>query len=142
LTPTKKSSKSKTDLNKAGGPPSVVHLPSVPEKMNQATSMPPTDRERVEMEVIKSLVESYFIIIRKNFIDFVPKTIMYFLVNHARDTMQNDLVSELYRDAEIGQLLQEADDIASRRQTCTEMKELLGAALDIVNEVRDYNSFK
>ena len=142
LTPTKKSSKSKPDVNKSVGPPSVVHLPSVPDKMNQAISMPPTDRERVEMEVIKSLVESYFIIIRKNFIDFVPKTIMYFLVNHARDTMQNDLVSELYRDAEIGQLLQEADDIASRRQTCTEMKELLGAALDIVNEVRDYNSFK
>lgn len=123
------------------GPPSVVHLPQVPDKMNQ-TDIPPTNREKVEMEVIKSLVESYFVIIRKNFIDIVPKTIMYMLVNHVRDTMQNELVSELYRDAEIGQLLQEAEDIAVRRQTCTEMKDLLGKALEIVNEVRDYNTFK
>jgi dynamin 1-like protein len=48
----------------------------------------------------------------------------------------------LYREDEIGHLLKEADDIATRRQSCTEMKDLLGAALDIVNEVRDYNTFK
>lgn len=141
LTPTRKSTKNVTKRESIG-PPDVVHLPSVPDKMNESTSMPPSDRERVEMEVIKSLVESYFIIIRKNFIDMVPKTIMYFLVNHTRDTMQNDLVSELYRDDEIGHLLKEADDIAQRRQCCTEMKDLLNAALEIVNEVRDYNSFK
>jgi dynamin 1-like protein len=144
LTPTRNSSKVNNEKRResVGPPTNVVHLPSVPEKMNESTSMPPTDRERVEMEVIKSLVESYFIIIRKNFIDMVPKTIMYFLVNHTRDTMQNDLVSELYRDDEIGFLLKEADDIAIRRQNCNEMKELLSSALDIVNEVRDYNSFK
>jgi dynamin 1-like protein len=136
--------KTPTKVGKAAGskskPPSVVHLPQVPDKMNE-TDMPPTHRDMVEMEVIKSLVESYFVIIRKNFIDIVPKTIMYMLVNHVRDTMQNELVSELYRDAEMGQLLQEAEDIASRRQTCVEMKDLLTKALDIVNEVRDFNSF-
>lgn len=48
----------------------------------------PTDRERIETGIIKSLIESYFIIVRKNFTDLVPKTVMYFLVNHARDSMQ------------------------------------------------------
>jgi dynamin 1-like protein len=67
---------------------------------------------------------------------------MYFLVNHVRDSVQNELVSELYREAEMGQLLKEADDIATRRQTCLEMKDLLGKAMDIVNEVRDFNNFK
>ncbi len=67
---------------------------------------------------------------------------MYFLVNHIRDSLQNELVSELYREAEMGQLLAEADDIATRRQTCVEMKDLLGKALEIVNEVRDFNSYK
>ena len=119
------------------GPPSIVHLPQVPQ-----SDVPPTERERVEMEIIKSLIESYFKIVRKNFIDMVPKTIMYFLVNHVRDAMQNELVSELYRDAEVGTLMQEAEDIAQRRQTCVEMRDLLGKALDIVNEVRDFNTFK
>jgi dynamin 1-like protein len=123
------------------GPPSIVHLPQVPDTMRQ-TDVPPTERERVEMEIIKSLIESYFSIVRKNFIDMVPKTIMYFLVNHVRDAIQNELVSELYRDAEIGTLMQEAEDIAQRRQTCVEMRDLLSKALEIVNEVRDFNTFK
>jgi len=125
----------------SGGPPSIVHLPQMPQTMKQ-TDVPPTERERVEMEVIKSLMESYFSIVQKNFIDMVPKTIMYFLVNHVRDSLQNELVSELYRDAEVGTLMQEADDIAERRQNCVEMKDLLSKALDIVNEVRDFNTFK
>jgi dynamin 1-like protein len=126
---------------KSQGPPSIVHLPQVPDSMRQ-TDVPPTERERVEMEIIKSLIESYFRIVRKNFIDMVPKTIMYFLVNHVRDAMQNELVSELYRDAEMGTLMQEAEDVAQRRQTCVEMRDLLGKALEIVNEVRDFNTFK
>jgi len=124
----------------AGGPPAVVQLPQVPDTMRQ-TDAPPSDRERVETEIIKSLIESYFSIVRKNYIDSVPKTIMYFLVNHVKDELQNELVSELYREAEIGNLMREADDIAQRRRTCVEMKELLEKALEIVNEVRDYNSF-
>jgi dynamin 1-like protein len=128
-------------IGRGEGPPSIVHLPQVPDSMRQ-TDVPPTERERVEMEIIKSLIESYFAIVRKNFIDMVPKTIMYFLVNHVRDAIQNELVSELYRDAEIATLMQEAEDIAQRRQTCVEMRDLLSKALEIVNEVRDFNTFK
>jgi dynamin 1-like protein len=147
-------SKKKSSKSKGGGggnnnnsrrtsfePPSIVSLPQVSDHM-KPTDVPPSDKERIEMEIIKSLVESYFDIVRKNFTDMVPKTIMYFLVNHVRDSLQNELVSELYREAEVGTLLQEAEDIASRRQTCMEMKDLLGKALEIVNEVRDFNSFK
>lgn len=122
-------------------PPSMVDLPQVPDRMNQA-DIPVTEKEKIEMEIIKTLVGSYFDIVRKNFTDMVPKTIMYFLVNHVRDSLQNELVSELYREAEVGTLLQEAEDIAARRQTCMEMKDLLGKALEIVNEVRDYNTLK
>lgn len=123
------------------GPPSIVQLPQVPDTMRQ-TDSPITDREKIEMEIIKSLIESYFNIVRKNFIDMVPKTIMYFLVNHVRDAMQNELVAELYRDVELPSLMKEADDVAQRRRTCVEMKDLLSTALEIVNEVRDFNTFK
>ena len=64
------------------------------------------------------------------------------MVNHARDSVQNELVSELYKDDHIGNLMKETDDIAQRRKTCREMRELLQRALEIVNEVRDFNNFK
>jgi len=123
-----------------GGPPTIVQLPQVPDTMRQ-TDAPPSDRERVETEIIKSLIDSYFSIVRKNYIDMVPKTIMYFLVNHVKDELQNELVSELYREAEVGFLMKEAEDIALRRRTCVEMRDLLEKALEIVNEVRDFNTF-
>lgn len=63
----------------SSGPPSVVHLPQVPDQMRQ-TDTPPTERDRVEMEVIKSLIDSYFKIVRKNFIDLVPKTVRFLIV--------------------------------------------------------------
>jgi len=126
--------------NTPGGPPTVVHLPQVPPTMKQ-TDFPASDREMTEMHVIKSLIESYFRVVRKTFIDMVPKTIMYFLVNHVKDALQNELVSELYREAEIVGLMKEAEDVAQKRSTCTEMRDLLSRALEIVNEVRDYNTF-
>ena len=122
-----------------GGPPTVVHLPQVPDTMKQ-TDVPPSDRELTEMMVIKALIDSYFKVVRKTFIDMVPKTIMYFLVNHVKDALQNELVSELYRETEIGTLMKEADDVAQRRQTCADMQDLLSTALEIVNEVRDFNA--
>jgi Predicted GTPases (dynamin-related) len=92
------------------GSPTVVQLPHVPDTMRQ-TDAPIIDKERrvLEMEIIKSLIDSNFNhIIRKNFIDKVPKTIMYFSVNHVRDAMQNNRVSELYRDVELPSLMKEA----------------------------------
>ncbi|RHY12575.1 hypothetical protein DYB25_001390 [Aphanomyces astaci] len=118
----------------------VVKLPQVPSTMRQGDA--PTDRERIETEIIKSLLASYFDIVRKNFLDLVPKSIMCFMVNHAKDQVQNQLVSTLYKEEKLGELLRESGDIASRRANCSEMRTLLSKALDIVNEVRDFNTFK
>jgi dynamin 1-like protein len=38
--------------------------------------------------------------------------------------------------------MKEAPDVARRRKNCVEMSELLTRALEIVNEVRDFNTFK
>lgn len=119
---------------------SVVKLPQVPETMRCAET-PATDRERIETEIIKSLIESYFDIVRKNFIDMVPKAIMYFLVNHAKEHIQNELVSQLYKESIISEVMRETPDVARRRSEVAEMRTLLQRALDIVNEARDFNSF-
>ncbi|KDO30068.1 hypothetical protein SPRG_05259 [Saprolegnia parasitica CBS 223.65] len=118
----------------------VVKLPQVPTTMRQAEV--PTDRERIETEIIKSLLASYFDIVRKNFLDLVPKIIMCFMVNFAKDQVQNQLVSSLYKEERLVELLRESGDIASRRSNCYEMRTLLSKALEIVNEVRDFNTFK
>ena len=118
----------------------LVKLPQVPDKMRSAAT--PTDREKVETEIIKSLISSYFDIVRKNFMDLVPKTIMHVLVKTFKEGLQNELVSNLYRETIMADLMRETEDIASRRKACREMKELLQRALEIVNEVRDFNTFK
>ena len=119
---------------------SLVKLPQVPEKMRSCVT--PTDRERVETEIIKALISSYFDVVKKNYMDLVPKTIMHFLVNNFKDTLQNELVSQLYREGIMTELMRETEDIASRRKAGKQMKELLQRALEIVNEVRDFNTFK
>lgn len=117
-----------------------VSLPNVPLTMRQGHE--PSQRETIEMNIIKSLLASYFDIVRKNFLDLVPKTIMCFLVNAAKDNVQNELVSSLYKEDQLKELLRENDDIAKRRDTAVEMRKLYTQALGIVNEVRDFNSFK
>jgi len=119
-----------------------LRLPHVPDKMRSNGSGHPTDRERVETEIIKTLMQSYFDIVKKNFTDMVPKTIMHFLVNTFKENLQNELVSELYKENIMTDLMRETEDVATRRKTCREMKDLLRRGLEIVNEVRDFNTFK
>ena len=50
---------------------SLIRLPNVPDKMRSNGSNHPTERERVETEIIKALIASYFDIVKKNFTDLV-----------------------------------------------------------------------
>jgi dynamin 1-like protein len=87
-------------------------------------------------------MESYFDIVRKNFQDMVPKSIMHFLVNEAIGKMQNALVSALYKDDRVADLMRETDDIAERRRIAREMFHLLEKAMSILNEVRDFDAHR
>ncbi len=118
---------------------SKVVLPQMPSSLRQNSKM--TDREMIEVEIIKSLIRSYFNIVRKNIGDLVPKTVMYFLVNHAKENVQSVLVQRLYRDSSLEELLRETNDAAQRRKNCAEVQSLLRRALEIVNEVRDFSVF-
>jgi len=71
--------------------------------------------------LVAKLIRSYFLIIRKNIQDAVPKAIMHFLVNFVQEHIQSELVSQLYKKEEIDRLLQESEAITSRRTEVSEM---------------------
>ena len=56
--------------------------------MDEASDEPPlTERERIETDLIRSLISSYFLIVRESIQDLVPKAIMHLLVNHCKEVL-------------------------------------------------------
>ncbi|PFH33353.1 dynamin-related protein DRPA [Besnoitia besnoiti] len=115
---------------------SGICLPQVPSIV--APSMVPSEREQIETDLIKSLIWSYFQIVRKNVADAVPKSIMYFMVNTAKDVLQRELVAQLYREELFGELMKEADDISERRTQCKLLLRSLRSAGEILTQIRDF----
>ncbi len=73
------------------------------------------------------MIRSYFLIVRKNIQDTVPKAIMHFLVNYVKDQLQSELVALLYKTStnEHDELLNESSQIAQRRKDAQEMLEVI-----------------
>lgn len=107
--------------------------------VNAGIQKHPSERELIETEIIKSLIYSYFNIVKRNIQDAVPKAIMFFLVNHSRNNLQTELVSTLYKEDMFDDLLQEDPDVAEKRKACLQMLNILHRALDIVNQIRDHH---
>ncbi|KFP75906.1 Dynamin-1-like, partial [Apaloderma vittatum] len=94
-------------------------------------------REQRDCEVIERLIKSYFLIVRKNIQDSVPKAVMHFLVNHVKDTLQSELVGQLYKSLLLDELLTESEDMAQRRKEAADMLKALQRASQIIAEIRE-----
>ncbi|KAI7854349.1 Dynamin central region-domain-containing protein [Circinella umbellata] len=92
-----------------------------------------SDREEIEIQLIRTLITSYFNIVRKNIQDLVPKSIMHLLVNHSRESVQNRLVASLYKEELFRELLQEDEGVAADREKCKTMLDVYKQAFEIVN---------
>lgn len=110
-------------------------LDQVPSTIKAISS--PSDKEKFETELIQSLLISYFNIVRKNVADLVPKSIMHFLVNQSKDKIQNELVTQLYKEELFDHLLEESPAISMRRSQCKDLLSVLLRAQQILNEVRE-----
>eukprot|EP01027_Heterolobosea_sp_BB2_P000315 GEZU01000455.1.p1 GENE.GEZU01000455.1~~GEZU01000455.1.p1 ORF type:complete len:476 (+),score=173.20 GEZU01000455.1:642-2069(+) len=97
----------------------------------------PVNREAMETDIIRTLLTSYMNIVRKNITDAVPKAIMFFLVNKAKQNLQSELVRQMYKDELFDELLKENDEVAAKRKAAQEMLKVLRKAQDIINEIRD-----
>ncbi|VDM97472.1 unnamed protein product [Thelazia callipaeda] len=109
-------------------------LPEVPEK---TITRKLTAREQKDCQIVERLVRNYFMIVRRNVQDSVPKAIMHFLVNYVRDNLQSELVRQLYKHEIITELLTESPAMAHRRKEAAEMLEALSRASHIISEVRE-----
>uniref|UniRef100_A0A0B6ZVX5 dynamin GTPase n=1 Tax=Arion vulgaris TaxID=1028688 RepID=A0A0B6ZVX5_9EUPU len=132
------SSQTSSGVNSATPSPSrskkgINLLPEVPEQPVMKLSA----REQRDCEIIERLIKSYFMIVRKNIQDSTPKAIMHFLVNHVKDHLQSELVSQLYKKEEIETLLEESVHIAARRKEALEMLQALQRASQIIGEIRE-----
>ena len=93
-----------------------------------------TERELIEISIVKNLIVSYFNIVKKNYCDFVPKTIMCFLVNKTKDISEQEIISQLYKTKEdIKNLLKEDEDITQRRKELKENLNFLKNSFNILN---------
>ncbi|KAM3587909.1 uncharacterized protein V6R79_016861 [Siganus canaliculatus] len=111
----------------------AVNLLDVPVPVARKLS----SREQRDCEVIERLIKSYFLIVRKNIQDSVPKAVMHFLVNHVKDSLQSELVGQLYKSGLLNDLLTESEDMAQRRKESADMLQALQKASQVIAEIRE-----
>ncbi|KAK0202344.1 Dynamin central region-domain-containing protein [Desarmillaria ectypa] len=93
-------------------------------------------REEMETSLIRSLITSYFEIVRQGILDLVPKAIMHFLVNHTSQQVQNRLVASLYKPELFADMLNEDESLVAER---TRVKALLDAYKEAFKTLSDVN---
>jgi len=94
-----------------------------------------TPREKRDVDIIRRLIRSYFLIVRKNIQDSVPKAVMYNMVNHVKDHLQSELVGQLYINDKIDTLLTESHQVAQKREDANLMLQALQNASSIIGEI-------
>ncbi|VWU48272.1 dynamin-like protein [Hepatocystis sp. ex Piliocolobus tephrosceles] len=112
----------------------IFTLPNIPEKIVPDYST--SSKEQIEIDLIKSLINNYFNIVRKHIADAVPKAIMYFMVNTSRKTMQKVLISNLH-NAELVNLFNECPSIKEKRNSCQTNVDALNEAIKLLTEIRN-----
>ncbi|XP_066470073.1 dynamin-1-like protein [Tiliqua scincoides] len=130
------------DKPKGSSQTSVYSSPSRPHAVNLLdTPMPAarklSQREQRDCEVIRRLIKSYFLIVRKSIQDSVPKTVMHFLVNYVKDHLQSELVGQLYKPQLLDSLLTESEDMAQQRNEAANMLKALQKASQTISEIRE-----
>ncbi|CAA7265220.1 unnamed protein product [Cyclocybe aegerita] len=99
-----------------------------------ADGMQMTAREEMETQLIRSLIQSYFNIVRQSIQDIIPKAIMHFLVNHTAQHVQNRLVASLYKPELFADMLNEDEALVAER---TRVKALLDAYKEAFKTLSD-----
>ena len=90
----------------------------------------------MEINLIRSLITSYFGIVGQTIQDLIPKAIMHVLVNHTSRHVQDRLVSTLYKPELFSELLHEHESLVSKR---VRVKALLDVYKDVFKTLSEVN---
>ncbi|XWS68209.1 hypothetical protein CRYUN_Cryun04dG0071500 [Craigia yunnanensis] len=112
---------------------SMIHLREPPPVLRPSEDC--SENEAIEIAITKLLLRSYYDIVRKNIEDSVPKAIMHFLVNHTKRELHNVFIKKLYRENLFEEMLQEPDEIASKRKRTRETLRVLQQAFRTLDEL-------
>ncbi|WCJ18222.1 dynamin related protein [Euphorbia peplus] len=112
---------------------SMIHLREPPTVLRPSESH--SDQETIEIAVTRSLLKSYYDIVRKNIEDSVPKAIMHFLVNHTKRDLHNVFIKKLYRENLFEEMLQEPEAVAMERKRTRETLRVLQQAFRTLDEL-------
>jgi dynamin 1-like protein len=118
------SSKNKKRLAAMESPPAVLKA-----------SGQMTERETIETEVIKLLINSYFGIVQRTIADLIPKSITLNLIQYSKDEIQKELLENLYKPEGVDELVKENEIVVERRKECQKMVEALTKASAVVQSI-------
>jgi dynamin 1-like protein len=85
--------------------------------------------------LIRSLIASYFNIVRQTIQDLVPKAIMHLLVNFTSRHVQDRLVSSLYKPDLFSELLSEDEGLVAERMRVKSLLDAYKEAFKTLSEV-------
>ncbi|PHT42053.1 Dynamin-related protein 3B [Capsicum baccatum] len=112
---------------------SMIHLREPPSVLRPSETH--SDQEAVVIAITRLLLRSYYDIVRKNIEDLIPKAIMHFLVNQTKRDLHNVFIKKLYRENLLEEMLQEPDEIATKRKRTRETLRVLQQAFKTLEEL-------
>jgi len=124
------------------GKPTIERVPfpahgfdTIPDQITHTG--PLSEREGREHFALRSLIESYFRVVKKTVQDQTPKIVTYFLVKRLTERLRNFLVEKLYKEGLLEALLQENEEVVRRRSAAQRMLACLNAAKEVLDSVND-----
>lgn len=94
-----------------------------------------SEREIMEINIIRNLIVSYFNVVKKNICDVIPKTIVCFLVNKTKEISEYSMVEKLYKSNEdIKKLLMEDNAVIEKRKEIKDNLSFLKNALLVLEK--------
>eukprot|EP00730_Choanoeca_flexa_P007291 TRINITY_DN12308_c2_g5_i11.p1 TRINITY_DN12308_c2_g5~~TRINITY_DN12308_c2_g5_i11.p1 ORF type:complete len:683 (+),score=194.46 TRINITY_DN12308_c2_g5_i11:19-2067(+) len=124
----------RADQSAALDPSSPVMVPLDP-SIDDSTVSELSPHHKMQVSVVRDLVQNYFEVVRKRVRDSVPKTVMTFMVNQLQEDLHSELVKTLYQPNMIESLLEEEPGLVEERKAAASKLKALDAAAAIVAKV-------